>query len=446
MARLFAATVDDDLRDAEYLSSLVREWAEEREEELTLALYSSAEAFLFAYEADRRLSLLFLDVEMPGMDGVELAKRVREGNREVKIIFVTGYSDYILEGYDVAALHYLMKPVAKEKLFQVLDRACREIAEDDRALYLRERDGITRIPLREIVYAEVFHNDVTIHARGIHRKRMTLGDLEKEIVSFEPGFRLAHRAKRGHADRRDASSASPRAVRAFESCHHRTGKGIKMPLFGKRAEKKLAAYQNELIAVHFAEVDNMYQKMRGWRHDYRNHIQTMKALAAAGDLPALREYLDGLETDLKTVDAVIKTGNPMADAILNSKISLAQAKGIAVTADAHIPVKLRIPEIELCTILGNLFDNAIEASLLLPEEERMIRVYLDMKGPQLYISFLNKTAVKKRAMPFGRLQSTKGGDHGLGLGRIDDTVEKLGGYISRNMEDGAFTTEILLPQ
>ncbi len=187
MARLFAAAVDDDLRDAEYLSSLVREWAEEREEELTLALYSSAEAFLFAYEADRRLSLLFLDVEMPGMDGVELAKRVREGNREVKIIFVTGYSDYILEGYDVAALHYLMKPVAKEKLFQVLDRACREIAEDDRALYLRERDGITRIPLREIVYAEVFHNDVTIHAREIHRKRMTLGDLEKEL-SPEAGF------------------------------------------------------------------------------------------------------------------------------------------------------------------------------------------------------------------------------------------------------------------
>ena len=219
-----------------------------------------------------------------------------------------------------------------------------------------------------------------------------------------------------------------------------------MPFFAKSSEKKLAAYQNELIATHFAEVDNMYQKMRGWRHDYRNHIQTMKALAAAGDLPAIREYLDGLESDLKAVDTVIKTGNPMADAILNSKISMAEARGIAVTADAEIPVKRRIPEIGLCTILGNLFDNAIEASLLLPEKERMIRVYLEMKGPQLYISFLNKTAVKKRAMPFGRLQSTKGGDHGLGLSRIDATVEKLGGYLSRNMEDGAFTTEILLPQ
>ncbi|MBR5743574.1 MAG: ATP-binding protein, partial [Clostridia bacterium] len=113
-----------------------------------------------------------------------------------------------------------------------------------------------------------------------------------------------------------------------------------MPLGGKRAERKLAAYQNELIATHFAEVDNMYKKMRGWRHDYRNHIQTMKALAAAGDLPALRDYLDGLETDLKTVDAVIKTGNAMADAILNSKISLAQSRGIDVKADAEIPVKL----------------------------------------------------------------------------------------------------------
>ena len=217
-------------------------------------------------------------------------------------------------------------------------------------------------------------------------------------------------------------------------------------LFAPMIDRRIEAFESDLISRQCEEVETMYRTMRGWRHDYHNHIQTMKALAAAGDLPAIREYLDGLESDLKAVDTVIKTGNPMADAILNSKISMAEARGIAVTADAEIPVKLRIPEIGLCTILGNLFDNAIEASLLLPEKERMIRVYLEMKGPQLYISFLNKTAVKKRAMPFGRLQSTKGGDHGLGLSRIDATVEKLGGYLSRNMEDGAFTTEILLPQ
>ncbi len=185
-----------------------------------------------------------------------------------------------------------------------------------------------------------------------------------------------------------------------------------MSIFVKKLDKQIAAYQRELIETHYREVENMYRQMRGWRHDYRNHIQTMKVFAANGDLDAIRAYLDELDTDLNTVDTVIKTGNAMADAILNSKISLARSRAIPVRVDAHIPVKLKMSELDLCVILGNLFDNAIEASLLLP---RLFR-------------------------------STKGADHGLGLVRIDSIVDRLDGYISRNSEDGAFTTEILLPQ
>ena len=136
----------------------------------------------------------------------------------------------------------------------------------------------------------------------------------------------------------------------------------------------------------------------------------------------------------------------MADAILNSKISLAQSKHIPVRADASIPVALDISELDLCVILGNLFDNAIEASLALPEEKRLIRVYMDMKGPQLYISFTNFTAEGKQKKSGGRFHSTKGEGHGFGLVRIDTIVERLGGYLSRDSEDGAFTTEILLPE
>lgn len=219
-----------------------------------------------------------------------------------------------------------------------------------------------------------------------------------------------------------------------------------MKFLSKNMDKQISEYQQELIETHYREVDNMYRKMRGWRHDYRNHIQTMKAYAAAQDWKAICNYLDLLDEDLTTVDTVVKTGNPMTDAILNSKISLAHSKNITVHADADIPVKLKTSEIDLCCIIGNLFDNAIEASEKLPEEERMIHVYMDMKNTQLYISFTNFTAGKKLERVGGVFRTTKGKGHGFGLARIDAIVERLGGYISRNSEDGAFTTEILLPQ
>ena len=218
-----------------------------------------------------------------------------------------------------------------------------------------------------------------------------------------------------------------------------------MKFFDRLLDRRLAAYQRELIEIHYAEVENMYRQMRGWRHDYRSHIQTMKAHAASGDWEAVSAYLDTLETDLAAVDMAVKTGNPMADAILNSKISLARSKGIPVQADANIPVALNISELDLCVILGNLFDNAIEASLALPEAERLIRVYIEMKGSQLYISFTNFTAAKKQRKLGGRFLTTKGEGHGFGLVRMDAIVQRLGGYLTRNSEDGAFTTEILLP-
>lgn len=214
----------------------------------------------------------------------------------------------------------------------------------------------------------------------------------------------------------------------------------------KKIDKQIERYQRELIDTHYQEVENMYKKMRGWRHDYRNHIQTMKVLAEKGNLEAIKEYLNKLDEDLATVDTVVKTGNSMADAILNSKISLAKSKGINVKVDAHVPVKLKMSELDLCVILGNLFDNAIEASLPLPENERLIRVYMVMKNTQLYISFTNFTASKKQIKEANLFKTTKGDGHGFGLVRIDSIIEKLDGYLSRNSEDGAFTTEILIPQ
>ena len=219
-----------------------------------------------------------------------------------------------------------------------------------------------------------------------------------------------------------------------------------MGFFQNRLHKKLAAYQREIMETHYRETETMYQEMRGWRHDFRNHLQLLKSYAQKGDLDTVQAYLAELEQDLSRVDPAVKTGNTMADAILNSKISLARSKGVPVRADARIPVKLSISDLDLCVILGNLFDNAIEASVKLPESQRLIRLYMDMKGSQLYISFTNFAPGGKLTQAGGRFSTTKGSGHGFGLLRIDSVVKRLGGYLRRASEEGAFTTEILLPQ
>ena len=214
----------------------------------------------------------------------------------------------------------------------------------------------------------------------------------------------------------------------------------------KLIARRVAAFEEEILQKYYTEVENMYARMRGWRHDYRNHIQVLKSYLAMGDIEAASHYLDALDADLNTVDLAMKTGNKMTDIILNSKISLARSKNIQVVADAHVPVELSTAEIDLCIIIGNLFDNAIEACMALPKEERMIRVYMEMKNTLLYISFTNSTALKKQKKVNGRFFSSKGEGHGYGLVRIDTIIDRYQGYISRNSEDGAFTTEVLLPQ
>ncbi|MDE7297225.1 MAG: ATP-binding protein [Lachnospiraceae bacterium] len=213
-------------------------------------------------------------------------------------------------------------------------------------------------------------------------------------------------------------------------------------LFDRLIEKRVAAFENEIMKKYYAEVENMYTKMRGWRHDYRHHIQTMKVHAAHGELDEISRYLDMLDEDLTNVETVIRTGNRMADAILNSKLSLAAEREIQVKAEAKIPVSLTVSAVDLCIVIGNLLDNAMEACMELPAGERLIRIYIEMKGSYLYLAMTN-TAGGKKKWSFG---TSKGEGHGFGLARIDAIVKKYNGYVTRASEDGAFSTEILLPQ
>lgn len=209
-------------------------------------------------------------------------------------------------------------------------------------------------------------------------------------------------------------------------------------------DRQIAAYQNKLLKNQVDEVHNLYLTMRGWRHDYHNHMQSVKAYLAMDSLDEAKAYLDRLEQDLDDIDLLFHTGNINADAILNSKISLAVKRGIQVDYKATVPKELAVSDIDLCVVIGNLIDNAVEACEKVDPEHQFIRLYIGILRRQLYVSVTNATSEVVRKLDEEYI-TTKRGDHGHGLKRINNIVNKYDGYINRKNEPGVFVTEIMLP-
>lgn len=204
------AICDDEYAQRQLLQKLVYSWAQGDAPDgsgkrgacagvgfpVAVSTFDSAEAFLFAFAEDQSFDILLLDIQMPAMDGVALAKEIRKENDILQIIFITGYSDYIAEGYDVSALHYLMKPVDEHKLFVVLDRAAARVkalgASSRRTILFPKSGGNVRIPAEDILYAEAFSHYITIYTKDMQQDfNMRLSDMEELLGA---GFFRCHRS------------------------------------------------------------------------------------------------------------------------------------------------------------------------------------------------------------------------------------------------------------
>lgn len=175
------AICDDNPSDIAFVQELLQSWADMRSLPINCECFSSAESFLFRYEETPGFDLLLLDIEMGKMDGMELARRIRQKNELVQIVFITGYSDYISEGYEVEALHYLMKPLRQEKFFMVLDRAWEKLQKNAQYLNLEYSEGFVRLPFYEIRYLDVHQNYVTLHARQDYTVKRPLREFEAKL-------------------------------------------------------------------------------------------------------------------------------------------------------------------------------------------------------------------------------------------------------------------------
>lgn len=219
------------------------------------------------------------------------------------------------------------------------------------------------------------------------------------------------------------------------------------------SEKSLAQQATiqkaKLSAVHYGELQTLYHETREWRHDYQNHLTVVSGLLATKNYPRLEDYVEDLKGSAKKMSFRVSSGNEAIDAILNTKISRAEAEGITFEAAVAVDLSaLRLTSVELASLFGNLVDNAIEACQRIDDETqpRTISLKMTKVGNQVLIHLKNaakQDAVVKKEGRF--LTSKKKGDHGIGMLRIDAIIGSYGGTIERKQEEDFFETFIMLP-
>ena len=159
------AICDDEQNQIEYITSIVESWSAHEGHCCEIRTFASAEAFLFEYEEDKAYDILLLDVEMKNMNGIELAKRIRNDNNRAEIIFITSHFEFVGEGYEVDALHYLIKPISTEKLTQVLTKAAEKISIEPPSVVISCEGETVKLYESDILYAESFLHYIVIHTK-----------------------------------------------------------------------------------------------------------------------------------------------------------------------------------------------------------------------------------------------------------------------------------------
>jgi two-component system sensor histidine kinase AgrC len=211
----------------------------------------------------------------------------------------------------------------------------------------------------------------------------------------------------------------------------------------KNVETQAELQQKKWENAHFQNVKDTYQALRSWKHDFQNHLEVMNTYLKGNKHEELEKYLSQISGEIEPLMHLYYTGNTVADAVLSNKLFIAHAKGIQVNASLVLPEKLTISDVQLCSVLSNLLDNAIEAQNGVTDP--FINVTIRPERGMLYIKIENSTTgdyvFKKNQL----ISSKKAKDHGIGLNQVKKIVEKARGIIDIQPQTKLFIVKILMP-
>lgn len=186
------AVCDDEPEQTESISSIVEKWGAASEHICEIHPFSSSESFLFDYEEEKTYDILLLDVEMKGMSGVDLARHIRRDNKRIEIVFITSHFEFFSEGYEVDALHYLVKPISEAKLLAVLSKAAEKLLTEPPSLIIACESETIKLWESDIVYVESLLHYIVIHTqRGSYKIKESISSFSERVSS---DFYRVHRS------------------------------------------------------------------------------------------------------------------------------------------------------------------------------------------------------------------------------------------------------------
>jgi len=190
------AFCDDDISALNELRVLLDKYRVERNQDINYTAFHSPLDLMAEIERGVRYDVLFLDVLMPGENGIDAAAEIRNYDTNVKIIFLTSSAEFAVDSYAVGAFFYQLKPIWEESFFRLMDSVLSECEKQQtHSLILRCKTGITRVDLQKLEYCEVLHRTLFIHlADGqVLESNGSLDELTKQLVAFG-GFLRPHRS------------------------------------------------------------------------------------------------------------------------------------------------------------------------------------------------------------------------------------------------------------
>ena len=186
------AFCDDDMEVLHQMNELLDRYRVERNEDITYAAFQSPFELLTEIEKGIRPDILFLDVVMPGQNGMDVAKEIRQYDTNMKIIFLTSSPEFAVESYSVGAYFYQLKPIWEESFFRLMDAVLAECEKKKKnSLILRSKDGITRIDLQQLEYCEVLGRKLLFHLENgaVLESAGSLDDLAGQLMQYSNFFR-----------------------------------------------------------------------------------------------------------------------------------------------------------------------------------------------------------------------------------------------------------------